>query len=125
MFDPWVSLLGDGSEDAAYLQALASVPRADITCLRSTEGKSTQRNQLAIESGKLRNARSLPAVPPEVLPTRLRIVLKNVTQSTQSNKTAKGRQSRAMKARARLRQQHRIRSLFVARNNSLFVARNK
>jgi len=39
MFDPWVSLLGDGSEDAAYLQALASVPRAEITCLRFTEGK--------------------------------------------------------------------------------------
>ena len=63
MFCAWVSLLGDGSEDAAYLQALASVPRADITCLRSTEGKSTQRNQLAIESGKLRKCAFSPSAP--------------------------------------------------------------
>jgi len=43
------------------------------------------------------------------------MTLKNEPQST-PNKTAKGRPSRAMKARARLRQQHKLRSLFVARN---------
>jgi len=31
---PYGSLLGDGSEEAALLQALASFPRAGITCLR-------------------------------------------------------------------------------------------
>ena len=44
------------------------------------------------------------------------VALKNDKQSTQINKTPKGRLLRAMKARARLRQQHKIRSLFVARN---------
>jgi hypothetical protein len=68
---------------------------------------------LNFESGA--KARFLPPLPPEDLEAN-EAILKNNTQPMQINKASKSRLSRAMKARARMRQQHRIRSLFVARN---------
>jgi hypothetical protein len=118
MFSPYGSLLSDGSEDAAFPKALASFPRAGSPAFGFPEGQSTQRKLSLSQSGKLRELTSRPtpvsfwkfSEPVED------ITLKSDKQATQINKTAKSRLSRAMKARARLRQQHRMRALFLARN---------
>jgi hypothetical protein len=65
---------------------------------------------------KLREGAFSPTAPAWIFSEIMKQFLKNKTQRTQINKPSKSRLSRAMKARARLRQQHRIRSLFVARN---------
>jgi hypothetical protein len=65
---------------------------------------------------KLREGAFSPTAPAWIFSEPTRQFLKNNTQPTQTNKPSKSRLSRAMKARARLRQQHRIRSLYVARN---------
>ena len=114
MFSPYGSLLGDGSEEAALLQALASLPRAGITCLQFC-GRPIHPEKfvLFLNLEKLREGAFSPAW---IFSEPMRLVLKHNTQPAQINKPSKSRLSRAMKARARLRQQHRIRSLFVARN---------
>jgi hypothetical protein len=119
MFSLYGSLLGDGSEDAAFLKALASVPRASFTRLRFCRRLIHREISLCLnwETARTRvpprNSHLLPGI---LRDTSRKVALKDNQQSTQINKTVKSRLSRAMKARARLRQQHRIRSLFVARN---------
>jgi hypothetical protein len=71
---------------------------------------------LFLNQEKLREGAFSPTTPAWIFSEPMRPVLKNITQATQISKPGKSRLSRAMKARARLRQQHRIRSLFVARN---------
>jgi hypothetical protein len=52
MFSPYGSLLGDGSEEAALLQALASFLVPESPAFSFAEGPSTQRNWFVSESGK-------------------------------------------------------------------------
>jgi len=114
MFSPYGSLLGDGSEEAALLQGpcLFSSCRNHLpSILRKVH--PPREIGLFLNLEKLREGAFSPAW---IFSEPMRPVLKNNTQPTQINKPSKSRLSRAMKARARLRQQHRIRSLFVARN---------
>ena len=117
MFCPYGSLLGDGSEDAALLRLLLLflVPLSLAFVL--WKAQSTQRNRLYLKLESRATACAQPQLPPEILTTTLgTALLNNNTLFTQIYRTSKGRQSRAMRARARLRQQHKLRSLFVARN---------
>jgi hypothetical protein len=117
MFGPYGSLLGDGSEDAALSKALAFLS----SCRFHPPSVFPKANPLReiglyLNNGKLRAGAFSPTTPAWNYSESMRAALKNDTQPTQINKTSKSRLSRAMKARARLREQHRIRSLFVARN---------
>ena len=60
MFIPYGSLLGVGSEDAAFLKALASIPLASSHRLRFSEGQSAQRKEIVLKPGNLRVSASLP-----------------------------------------------------------------
>jgi hypothetical protein len=117
MLSLYGSLLGDGSEEAALLQALclfSSCRNHQPSVLRKAHPPSEI--GLFLNQEKLREGAFSPTTPAWIFSEPMRPVLKNVTQPTQISKPSKSRLSRAMKARARLRQQHRIRSLFVARN---------
>ena len=52
MFSLYASLLGDGSEEAALLQALASFLVSKSPAFGFAEGPSIQRNWFVSESGK-------------------------------------------------------------------------
>jgi hypothetical protein len=106
-------------EDAAFLKALAAVPRASFTppsvCRRLIHPEKLV-SFLKLKTAQRRVSSRNSHFSQKFSETLEEVALKNNTQSAQINKTVKSRLSRAMKARARLRQQHRIRSLFVARN---------
>jgi len=74
-------------------------------------------SNLQVTTESRAEARSLLPFPPEITgQIRGLPALKTATRSNQQDKTVKNRSTRAMKARARVREQHKLRAPFVVRN---------
>ena len=68
MFSPYGSLLGDGSEDAAFLKALPLFLVPVSPAFGFAEGHSTKKLGFLFESRILRERASLPTNPSRKLP---------------------------------------------------------